>query len=358
MIITVTLGVLCTISAFLARFESFKFGLKISFLFIFVFLALRYNFGNDYDGYLKDFIEFNTYNKVSYFNIADFHYEPGWLILCRAFKNIGFFAMVAFLAAFHCAAYYLLIKKYVPRKYFWLAIFIYIFTPNFLLLQASAMRQSVAISIFIFSLEFIYKRKPVQYAVCILLASSFHTSALVLLPFYFVTYLNIRFENRGMWVLVSFYLLLFLSFNMIGPYLNDIVSKYFPRYEVYQNGASVKSGFGVIYFSILFILLLYFDRFQDRRRSLLFKYSFISFIFIPLSLYINIASRLSMYFGVATIAAYPLIEKSINREAHRIAFSAFLIFITIYSFVGFFHSEIWRNSFGTYHTIFSAPQFY
>ena len=112
------MNILVVLTAYLAKYRQFKFGLKISFLIIFFFLALRYNFGNDYKGYLTDFLEFNNYDKVSYFNIADFHYEPGWLILCRIFKGPGFFAMVAFLAAFNCMAYYFLIHRYVPRRYY------------------------------------------------------------------------------------------------------------------------------------------------------------------------------------------------------------------------------------------------
>ena len=42
--------------AFLAGSRRDKFWLKVSFVVIFLFLALRYDYGNDYDAYLQGFL--------------------------------------------------------------------------------------------------------------------------------------------------------------------------------------------------------------------------------------------------------------------------------------------------------------
>ena len=344
--------------AYMARFEFLKFGLKISFLIIFFFLALRYNFGNDYTGYLRDFIELNSLSKIDYFNIAYFHYEPGWLLLCRIFGKLGFFVMTSFLASLTCVVYYQFIKKYVPFRYYWLAIFLYIFTPSFLLIQASAMRQQFAVVIFIFSINYIHEKKPLKYFLCILIAYSFHSSALILLPFYFIGYLNKRISKAGMGIILSIFISLFLLMSIIGRYVNDLITSYFQRYETYQASGSVGTGLGIIYFSVFLFLVLLFEKYQTREMSIIFKIAIVSFIFIPLSLYIQLIARMIMYFGMATIIAYPVLAKNMNKSAYRTIFVSYIILITLYSFFNFFYSPLWRGSFGTYHSIFSAPQVY
>ncbi len=150
------LNIIVVLFAYLARYRRTKFGLKVSFFLIFLFLALRYDYGNDYPGYLKHFLVINQYAWIDYFG-KSLQFEPGWTFLCRLFEPLGFFAMTAVLALFNCVVYYRFIKKYVPPAYYWFAVFLYVFTPGFMLIHSSAMRQSVAITLFIFSIDYLYK---------------------------------------------------------------------------------------------------------------------------------------------------------------------------------------------------------
>ena len=177
------LNIFVVFFAYQARHKRTEFFLKVSFGLIFLFLALRYNYGNDYSAYLKGFLEVNRVETIDYFD-KYWHFDPGWIFLCRIFGPFGFFAMMAVLALFNCFVYYRFIRKYVPPAYYWFAVFFYVFNPYFMLVHSSAMRQSLAISLFIFSIDYIYKKDALRYFLCIGLAALFHTSALVLLPIY------------------------------------------------------------------------------------------------------------------------------------------------------------------------------
>ena len=85
MIYTVAfVGLLAMFFAALPK-KNFRYGLEIAWLIIFVFLAIRYDFGNDYMGYWEDF---NSLNSWAMFNVDnDLHVEPGWQILCNIFKG-------------------------------------------------------------------------------------------------------------------------------------------------------------------------------------------------------------------------------------------------------------------------------
>ncbi len=353
MIATTIMGALAVLFAYLAKYKNAQFSLKISFSLIFIFLALRYNFGNDYEGYLRGFIEVNHVAQIDYFNNS-FHFEPGWLFLCRLFKPIGFFGMTAVLALFNCAVYYRFIKKFVPIKYYWLAVFLYIFSPEFMLIHASAMRQSLAISIFIFSLDYLYRKDAIRYFLCIGIAWFFHSSALILFPIYFLSYSNWKMNKKTTVILVTIFISLFMVLNSIGSFLNKFIATYFNQYEIYQDKGVIGTGLGVIYLSILFILVLHFENSQNKETSLIFRIAIISFLFIPLSLPIQLIGRVAMYFTPATIITYPIIQMSLKKSNYKTIFIVSLISMTIFNYIQFFLSEINRNYYGTYHTIFTS----
>lgn len=348
------LAIICVFFAYLNSYKEFQYGLKISFLFIFLFLAFRYDFGNDYMGYYHDFLDVNQYSKIDYHDIA-FHYEPGWLFLCRVFAPIGFFGLVIFLSLVNTIVYYRFISRYVPKKYYWLAVFIYICDPSFMLIQASAMRQSVAICLFIVAIPYIFKKDILRYSACILLAYLFHTSALVIWPLYFLGLVNWKIGKNGFVFFLLFFLSIFLFGKYLLPFLNQFIVNNFERYEGYHSSAVVGTGIGLIYSCILFIVVLYFSRFQVKETGLIFKIAILSFMFIPLSFLIQIVGRIGMYLEPATLIAYPLVIKYIKKEYLKVIFLASFLGVSGYIFFQFFHSELWKP-FETYHTIFTAPR--
>lgn len=357
MIVTVTLGVLCVILAYLSKFRNTRWGLKGAFFLIFIFLAFRYDFGNDYRAYFYNFIDINRYNNIDFFD-EYFHAEVGWIILNRLFGAFGFFAMIAMLALFNSIVYYRFFNRYLPVKYRWFAMFIYIFDPGFMLLHATAIRQSVAISIFVIALDFLYKKKAIQYFALIGLASVFHTSAIILLPAYLLNFFNWKINKINATIFILIFLSLFFMPVSFMPFLNDFISNYFERYESYQSAGVVGSGLGVAFLFVLFIVVLYYAPFQEKRRDLVFKITIIGFMFIPLSLLIQLIGRIGMYFAPATMITYPIILTNIDKYKNKLIFAGSLIFMTLYTFIQFFYSELWRDAFGTYHTIFSSDKIY
>jgi len=351
----IVVNVLAVFFAFISRYKDFRHGLKISFILIFIFLALRYNFGNDYQAYHNNFLIINNYDSINYFN-KSFQLEPGWLFLCRLFKPIGFFGMVMILALFNCVVYYRFINKYLPPQYYWLAVTIYLFDPSFMLIQASAMRQSLAIAIFIASIPYIYKKDPIRYIIGIGVAWFFHSSALILLPLYFLGYVNWKINKITGAVILASFISLYLFGKNLAPYVNQFIQSNFERYDVYQGGAVIGTGFGIFYFSIFFILILAYERYQNKETSLLFKIAIVGFMIIPFGLIIQLIGRVGMYLGPSAIIVYPVILMKIKRPVYKTMFLVFYLFFASYLFFQFFTSQVYKDAFGNYQTIFSAPQ--
>lgn len=359
MLVVIILGLLAMFFAWNESTNKLKYGLGFSFGLIFLFLALRYNFGNDYMSYLGGFREVNKYSTINYFDHT-YRVEPGWIFLCRIFKPVGFFGMIAVLALFNCVVYYRFIKKYVPKKYYWFAVFLYIFTPGFMLVQASSMRQSLAVVLFIFSLDYLYKKDVIRYILCVGAASLIHTSALILIPVFLLGFSNWKFYKITAFIIISIAVSLFLFGEYFLPNITEFIDRYFERYEIYQTGGILKTGLGVFYYFTLFLITIYFMSFQNEQTSLIFKIASLSFIFIPLSLLIQMMGRLGMYFEPAIIVVYPIILMNYKKPVFKTIFIALLLFMTTYQFYQFFYSSssVYKDYFRTYQTIFSSRIFY
>jgi len=260
------------------------------------------------------------------------------------------------LALFNCVVYYRFINKYLPPQYYWLAVTIYLFDPSFMLIQASAMRQSLAIAIFIASIPYIYKKDPFRYFICIGIAWLFHSSALILLPLYLLGYIKWKINIISGVIIIFLFISLFLFGKNLAPYVNQFIQGNFEKYDVYQGGSVVGSGFGIFYFSIFFILVLVYERYQNAQTSLLFKIVIIGFMLIPFGLIIQLIGRVGMYLGPSAIIVYPVILMKIKRPVYKTMFVVFYLFFATYLFFQFFNSQVYKDAFGTYQTIFSAPQ--
>ena len=129
MFITLLLGVICLVLNLIAYFNKSDLGLKLSFVLIFIFLALRYNFGNDYETYIGLFDRIKKDGDLAFDNAMYLFYEPGWMILNWLSRPIGFFGMTILLALVYSITIYKLIKKYISLKYYWLAVFFVVFNP-------------------------------------------------------------------------------------------------------------------------------------------------------------------------------------------------------------------------------------
>lgn len=354
MVVTIFLGIFSAFFSYLSKYKEAEWGLKASFVLIFFFLALRYNFGNDYQNYMelhRQFLNIEDYDFTSPFSLF---YEPGWVLLNFGFQNFGFFSMNIFLALLSCFVYYRFITKYVPRNYYWLAVFIYVFTPEFLLIQSSAMRQSVALIFFLIAIDYIIEKRFIPFFLLVLLASMFHYSAIFLILVYPLVFFNKKIKILSSLSLVMAYSLLFLFSKSLAPLFQDLLLGINDKYSVYQDQGSVNSGLGFVYFTFLLLVVIFNDKGHFLSIGLLSKISILSFFIIPFGLIIEMSGRFSMYLSPALIIVYPQIVSNFKTPYPKVIFASILIIFTIYQFFSFFYSKTYYPYFFEYNSIFSS----
>lgn len=372
MIYTVALvGLISMFFAAIPR-KQFKYGLEVAWIIICGFLAIRYDFGNDYMGYLAGFEDVNSYPT---FKIdTDDHYEPGWQLLCHLFAPFGFYAMVAVLTIFECYIMYRFVKRYVPERYYWFAIFIFVFTPSIMLVGASMMRNMLAITLVIWSVTYIQKRKIIPFVILIFLASQFHSSAVILYPLFLLGF--IKNINTNKWVygliIVAYVVLAALS-AQLAPMINEValLAGEEEALEYYIEGAVLHeggSGIGMLLQMFLFVYLVLSMHKQGNTQRLLFLLLTIGTFVRPFASVVPMINRYSYYFDIFAVVCYPIIwggskEQNILGRKPSSLFSTsrlwdlcaigVVVLLTVYGYIQFFNNPVWVEKYSEYHTIFS-----
>ena len=322
---------------------------------IFLFLALRFNYGNDYIPYYNMFREIANATNFDY-RYDYWHAEFGWLFINKLFSELGFFSLVAALAIINCYAYADFIRKYVPQQYYWLALFFYIFNAGFMLVQISSMRQTLAINIFLYSIRYIISKKFLAYIILIYTATLFHTSAWVLMPLYFLSSTKTMVDPRIFIGIFLFYFTTLVLDNEISNLISFIISKAdvfeVARYAVYEDKGSAGSGIGISFSIINLVALLIFYNNQNGIGKFLFGLSILNILLLPLSVANVMLGRFGLYLSSAGLATIPLIALSINQITLKWSFIILNMLFYLYGYLNFFNDPIWAKSYSNYFTIF------
>lgn len=355
------------ISLLLTYLESvgrLKGGMKWGFVIITILGMIHYDYGNDYMSYYDVYKQVTSYNfDLPGIIAGDYYREPGWALLCWIFKPLGgFFMLVAVLNLVQNIIVYNFINKYVGKRWWTIAVFVYLFATSFYLMSFSMMRQSFAMIVFLGMWKYIETRKWWIPLVVFWLLSFIHSSAIILVPFAFWGFLPV---NKGKIVGVSYVILLLLLW-LSQSILNDLFSYAltldddFSQYaDTYGNGNNaLKIGMGFVVNMIPFVLSVLFllDKKQNYSNSqkLIVSLAAISYLVTPFSQIIPITGRLGMYFSFYKLGSIPLIYSNIRRKEIRVVLLGLCLFMIFYDYILFFSSPVWVDKYTIFHTIFEV----
>jgi len=323
-------------------------GLRISIFILFVFLALRYNFGNDYPSYYKLFYYLDYQGRV------DAKIEIGYSWLCSFFRPIGFFSLIIFLSGLYCLSLYQTIKRYVPQKYYWLILMSIISNADLVFFGASAIRQTAAFSIFLFALPYLETKKPIPYFIIVFVASLFHQSALVFTALYPLMYLDLK--NKKFVIVFGIITFAFMTIlkvqfeNIINMVAASNFEKYIERYG--ESKQTLEGGtIGIIIRVIFLLLFLWAMRFENNKiRSVFLILSIICITIFTIRNMVML-QRFTLYFGYMMSFSFAYILQLIKEKKKSIyPFVIAIILIWNINMAIVFAST--PSSLFEYHTIF------
>ncbi|ANF82883.1 hypothetical protein A3K93_12250 [Acinetobacter sp. NCu2D-2] len=284
------------------------------------------------DTYMYDSILYSDLSEGSYFvtNI-----EPGYIFLVNIFQIFSiepyFFYVVSFFANLLIVSTIFNLKK---NRF--LALLSYLTFSQIFLIGFNILRQYLALSIFIYSVNFLFEKKYLNYIIFVLIATSIHYSSIF---FIFFIPLFILIFNK---YIISAYMLAFtfpFIYNFVQKNLIFILSNFTGKVAIENYvGRGQESGAGIWYIFYLLVLIYFIIL---RNKNSYEYYFFVCSYILLLGFYTNISffnlayegpGRLIVccYFSLIFIFSYLKYGKYV--VLHYLIFIFLFLFFFFYNF--------------------------
>jgi hypothetical protein len=325
--------------------EKYKYYfLPLLLIILILFIGLRYNTGDDFNTYVELF-EGSLANATSY--------EVGYLLLNKIFRFFcrNYYIMQFSITFFVCTIVYIFISKYSRYRLISLFIFVSQFGSHFLM---ATVRQSLAVAIVVLSIKFIFNKKPLSFLLMVLLASTFHVSAIAALPLYIL--------NKKINKLVLILILLISIFisgyaRAIIVFILSIIAVFFsnifpnPLLKVALSYLNPENPYFILVRSIglydlvviLFLLILIMRNSEkDSEKNFFINTMVVSVVISNISLGFLALGRLAVYYSIFNVVTYTYLLRVFNfkKVQELVIIYAFCLFLFIsYPYLSFFKND-------------------
>lgn len=291
-------------------------------------------------------IDFENYKRWYLVGDYNIQMETEWLKTILRFFNLNYKSFFIVIASLQIGFFIFSVTR--RKEILMWSIFFYFTTLQFFL-SMNVMRQALAWCIFLYSIRFISSSKLLYYAIAVFFASLFHSSAIILLPFYFLK--NIKTFPPFLYIAV--YVLLYF----IGSLFKETISIWlaiiagFIGYTGYAEnmeqfmesinfGPENSLGIASLFWLIINLLSIYYIKrielkYPHKELNLIFLLFFIG-ICLDSIVAGSILERASMYFLPFRIIIYSYLFKFLlsKRELGLkiyVSFSCLFLIIFYYS---------------------------
>jgi hypothetical protein len=341
-IVTVVLGLLAYM-LYSSSDESVRNYIICGALAIFVlFFGFRGFILTDWIIYYPYFNDLEWYQVLYYFDPHKDGYEPGFALLCMLCKSVypDYFFMQIIVTLITAFALYKFFKHYTDNIPLGLMLFV-VFEGIFI--ATNLVRNSIAISLFLIALPYLEERKPIQYFLLCLLATSFHLSALIYFPLYFFFHFRL---NK--WVYLAIFIaanIAFLShisivvslFNMLG--LDESMAE---KVRVYtEEHTTSKKIFSIGYLERLMtgtLIFLYYNKLKAlHAKSGIIINAVLAFlcIFFLFGEFEVIAQRIYSLFAFGYWVIWGYFIRCFHYDNNKKLFAAFILLYSILRLAGY-----------------------
>lgn len=344
-----------------------KNGMFFGFVLVTTLGCVHYNYGNDYMAYFDMYKELVSMPlRWDYLIDNTYNHEPGWVLLNHFFSHLGgFFVMVAVLNIVQNTIFFYFIKENVQKRYWTVSMAIYLMSGSLYILNFSMMRQAIAIALFVFSWNYIKRKKFWPSLLILFVASTFHYSAQILIPFMLLPFITLRGRGKVIAVIyVGIMIALFISTSLLADVFETVIqieklrSVQNLEYQIIEDNGTLTYGWGVVVNMIPFFISMWAlftnEKKIDNDKKMLIMISMVSFLILPFGKILQIIGRYGMYFTAYSVASIPFIYSLLpNKMLHRLLLGIY-IFMLLFEYYEFFNSDIWAKDYSTFHTIFEV----
>lgn len=252
-------------------------------------------------------------------------YETGFVLFVKMLRSISDDSQLMIIVTsiiinvFNISTIY----KYSKDSYFELGVFMYI-TSGYYIVTMNGIRQSLAAAIIFGATTLIIKGKFKSYLVVILLMSTIHTSALVMIPIYFIC--RAKAWEKTTNILFGMTLIGVILFQPLMSILMNILgSTRYGEYATFKEGGANLLRIAV--FSVP-VILAYIKRDKVREweySNVIVNMNILCFIIMIFSSFNWIFARFTIYLQLYSFILLPYIVKNcISIKERRIIYSVLI----------------------------------
>lgn len=296
-----------------------KVYLTVAFIILFIISGFRgVQVGTDTGAY------YNIFNNVVH-GVKTFNQEYGFILFNKFLSLFTDNPQAIILATSFITTLGIVVFVYYNSPNVWLSMFLYV-TLYYYFFSFNAVRQFMAISIILIAFIFAKKQKFLPYFFMVLLATSFHTLAILGFVFYYIFWKKPKLNKiYKINIFIIFIGLLYDSF------LNLII-KFFPRYSIYVGDYTESNGgimVGIVYITIFIVALILKPKEVNDNYNAFLIISSISASLGILGYFSFSLIRPAWIFNICSIIMIPYILKSNFWRGYRVLPYQILITITV-----------------------------
>lgn len=303
----------------------------------------HYTIGNDTITYLRFFNNALSSYMTSRYEIGFIYFT---LFIRRITDNFTIYLLIiSFLFNYIICK---LIRKDSPNM---IVSFLLFFLCRFFFNEMNIMRQYISIAIIILGFKYIYKRKFLQYFICIIVAMLFHKSAFLCIILYFLY--NVKITKKISIIICIASLFMFSLFYNVVNYITMKLNMYETYVDLFYGSNKIGNVISFIICLSIIFLSFYINKIT-KNNSLDKKENYYKWLLILatvtsfLSIKISIFSRIKNYFDLFVVIFIPIIVEKINGKKKFLIYFIIILLFGIYCILITHYRPNWNNIYPYY----------
>lgn len=283
------------------------------FMILFMLSALRIGIGNDYWTYRQGFLYIMGGDRT-------LSYEVGFKLLVKCLQTVfgmdNYRVVFAVMAFMTCA---LFVKGLYDLSDFF-AFSLFLFMANgFYFMSFSNVRYYFALGICLYALKYVFKRDYVKLVMWVLLAATFHKTALFIIPAYLIAY-YLKWSKKTLWLIPTAIVILVAGKTLV----RKLIFVFYPYYEgdLLYDTESVSYMNILKCLAILVLALIFYKKAVkgDEQAETYFNLNLFSLIVYAFGYYIPETSRICFYMAVTQVFLIPAIYVKVRDKKWKYLF--------------------------------------
>lgn len=289
--------------------------------------GLRYKVGTDYTIYTRMFLYTELFDNTEILFKA-------LIVLIKNLFNGNVYVYFFITSLITMIFFYKAIKENAEKPGDSL---FYLICLGYYALSFNTIRQMMAAAIMLYATKYLIDKKAIKYWIATIIAGLFHTTALIMIPFYY--FANMKFDKKMLKLIFIIMFVGVIAYQPLFKFVTSNVDKYKSYAEINHYTYS-EAGYGTYVIAIFHIVLI--SLIIKKRNALIEKNPrnqvyinliIVSIFFYLLSLENTVAVRPGYYFSIYLIYILPDLFKTLFKQNYARDMILITVFFIIYYMV-------------------------